>query len=181
MSQTVTVQHARKQSVDHGNVKVNKLMPCFAFCCYTCNFYSDCADCFGCTNESTCCCCMDTCKCCKCADSTESEKKICCTCNENGCYCVQLTTCCTQQGQCCCFDSRCGIPCNDTSPCVVNFLCLNCCANYKCVCKCCGNWATLMPEKYGEQFDNINITVVAPPQQQVVQMVAPPVMQAKRI
>ena len=64
------------------------------------------------------------------------------------------------------------------------------------MCKCCGNWATLMPEKYGEKFNNINISVMAPPQQQVVQMVAgtlappqqqvvqmvaPPVVQAKRI
>jgi len=45
------------------------------------------------------------------------------------------------------------------------------------MCKCCGNWATLMPEKYGEKFNNINISVMAPPQQQVVQMVAPPQQQ----
>ena len=37
-----------------------------------------------------------------------------------------------------------------------------------------------MPHKYGTQFDNVNITVQAPPVQ-VVQMAAPPVQQAKRL
>jgi hypothetical protein len=179
MASTVIVNQTqgRKKSVDHGNVKVNALVPCCGGCCYTVNYYSDCADCFGCTNESTCCCCMDQCKCCKCTDSGESEKKICFTLNENGCYCVQLTTCCTQQGQCCCCDSRQGIPCNDTSPCVFNICFLNICANFKCACKCCANWATLMPEKYGEDVSNVSITVVNQP---VVQMAPPVVVQAKR-
>lgn len=69
-----------------------------------------------------------------------------CFCMERSCILVKPTTCLAGSAQCFCLDCRCGFPCNEQVPCVLNTCGLTCLINYEPSGKCCVKIGELLPK-----------------------------------
>ncbi|CAD7940465.1 unnamed protein product [Amoebophrya sp. A25] len=127
-----------------SSVDVADLKPCYADGCSICSLYLVFPACIGVSGSSEMCCSQMTCACCKVLDCSDAEKRCCTFCNYNN-YLIMPRTCVQNQVQVGCVDQRAAFPCTKDVPCLCNYMCINCCADFGCKFACCATVGDLIP------------------------------------
>ncbi len=143
---------AEQRSVEEQNDHEDTLAlrPISAMCCMITSLFTKWPDCLGIRGKGEFICFQQDFICCK---PSEVEKEI-CVFQQIKCVARKPTVCCKMNTQAFCFDSRCALPNDESVPCILNYLGLNCFYKFQTACGCCMTIKE-MSEKIGEEQTNV--------------------------